>query len=112
MDFLMLDLRETFEFTPIANAGTQDYEPASYTIEVLGLNDRDYLVKARETAFRNYHALLSTYGPERDPQRRCVGMRAIRDNDHPTVWWEMKRQQQRWAELANLFAHAPDLLDM
>ena len=33
LDFLMLDLRETFEFTPIADAGTQDYERASYTIE-------------------------------------------------------------------------------
>ena len=98
LDFLMLDLRDTFEFTPIADAGTQDYERASYTIEVLGLNDRDYLVRARRTAFRNYRALLSAYGPERNPQRRCAGMRAIRDNNHPTVWWEMKRQRQRWEE--------------
>ena len=112
LDFLMLDLRATFEFTPTADAGTQDYKRASYTIEVLGLNDRDYLVKARETAFENYRALLSTYGRERDPERRCVGMRAIRDNNHPTVWSEMKRQQQRWEELADLFAHAPDFLDL
>ena len=112
LDFLMLDLRETFEFTPIADAGTQDYERASYTIEVLGLNDRDYLVMARKTAFEIYRALLCTYGRERDPQRRYVGMRAIRDNNHPTVWWEMKRQRQRWEELANLFAHAPEFLDL
>lgn len=108
----MLDLRETFEFTPIADAGTRDYERASYTIEVLGLNSRDYLVKARKTAFRNYSALLYTYGQERDPQRRCDGMHAIRDNNHPTVWSEMKRQQQRWQELAELFAHAPEFLDL
>ena len=112
LDFLMLDLRETFEFTPIADPGTQDYERASYTIKVLGLNDRDYLVKARKTAFENYRALLNTYGRERDPRRRSVGMRAIRDNNHPTVWWEMKRQQQRWEELAILFAHAPEFLDL
>ena len=112
LDFLMLDLRETFEFTPIADAGTQDYERASYTIEVLGLNDRDYLVKARKTAFENYRALLYKCGRERDPQRRRVGMRAIRDNNHPTVWWEMKRQQHRWEELADLFAHAPEFLDL
>ena len=112
LDFLMLDLRDTFEFTPIADAGTQDYERASYTIEVLGLNDRDYLVGARRTAFRNYHALLSAYGPERNPQRRCAGMRAIRENNHPTVWWEMKRQRQRWEELAELFAHAPEFLEL
>lgn len=48
LDFLMLDLRDTFEFTPIADAGTQDYERATYTIEVQGLNDRDYLVIKRE----------------------------------------------------------------
>ena len=112
LDFLMLDLRDTFEFSPIADAGTQDYERASYTIEVLGLNDRDYLVRARKTAFRNYRALLSAYGSERNPQRRCAGMRAIRDNNHPTVWWEMKRQQQRWGELAELFALAPEFLEL
>ena len=108
----MLDLRDTFEFTPIADAGTQGYERASYTIEVLGLNDRDYLVKARKKAFEIYCALLEKYGRERDPQRRSVGMHAIRDNNHPTVWSEMKRQQRRWEELANLFAHAPELLDL
>ena len=112
LDFLMLDLRETFEFTPIADAGTQDHERASYTIEVLGLNGRDYLVRARKIAFENYSALLYRYGRERDPQRRSVGMRAIRDNDHPTVWWEMKRQRQGWEELADLFAHAPEFLEL
>ena len=110
--FLMLDLRETFEFTPVADAGTEDYERASYTIEVLGLNDRDYLVEARKTAFENYRALLYTYGRERDPQRRSVGMRAIRNNNHPTVWWEMKRQRRMWKELAELFAHAPEFLEL
>ena len=112
LDFLMLDLRDTFEFTPIADAGTQDCERASYTIEVLRLNDREYLVKARKTAFENYCALLERYGRERDPRRRCVVMRAIRDNNHPTVWWEMKRQQQRCEELADLFAHAPEFLKL
>ncbi|MCY4468949.1 MAG: hypothetical protein OXC08_09525 [Thiotrichales bacterium] len=112
LEFLMLDLRETFEFTPMGDEGTQDYERASHTIEVLGLNDRDYLVKARKTAFENYCALLDKYAWERDPRRRCVVMHAIRANNHPTVWWEMKRQQQRWEELAVLFAHAPDFLDL
>ena len=65
LDFLMLDLRGTFEFTPIADAGTQDHERARYTIEVLGLNDRDFLVEAREIAFENYRALLER--PARGP---------------------------------------------
>ena len=112
LDFLILDLRDTFEFTPIADAGTQDYERASYTIEVLGLNSRDYLVRARKIAFENYSALLYRLERESDPQRRCVVMCAIRANNHPTVWWEMKRQRQRWEELAVLFAHAPEFPDI
>ena len=112
LNFLMLDLRETFEFTPIADEGTQEYERASYTIEVLGLNDRDYLVRARKTAFETYRALLLTFGREHDPRRRGDGMCAIRNNNHPTVWWEMKRQRTMWEELAGLFAHAPELLDL
>ena len=79
---------------------------------MLGLNERDYLVRARKTAFQNYRALLSAYGLERNPQRRCAGVRAIRDNNHPTVWWEMKRQRQRWEELADLFALAPEFLEL
>ena len=112
LDFLMLDLRDTFEFTPIADAGTQDHKRARYTIDVLGLNDRDFLVEARAIAFENYFALLERYGRERDSQRRRGVMRAIRNNNHPTVWSEMKRQRQRWEALADLFAHAPEFLDL
>ena len=60
-------------------------------------------------AWMNY---LYACGPERNTQRRCAGMRAIRENNHPTVWWEMKRQRQRWEELAELFAHAPEFLEL
>ena len=110
-DFLMLDLRDTFEFTPMADAGTTDYERAIHTIEVLGLNDRDYLVMARRNAFDSYRAVLDAYGQQSDPQRRCAIRRAIRDGSHPTVWREMKRQQSKMDVLANLFARAPELLE-
>ena len=39
LDFLFLDLRDTFEFLPSAPPGTPEYERAEYTIEILGLND-------------------------------------------------------------------------
>ena len=95
--FLMLDLRDTFEFTPVADAGTLDYERACHTIKILELNGRDYLVAARRTAFHNYCALLSEYARLNDLERRRAkrtALSAIRGNNHPTVWWEMKRQRR------------------
>ena len=110
LDFLILDLRDTFEFTPKSDAGALDQERADRTIDLLGLNDRDYLVAARKTAFANYYDLLSGYLRDGDPERRRVRREAIRGNSHSTVWWEMKRQRTKWKVLQNLFQGAPELL--
>lgn len=109
LDFLILDLRDTFEFTPKSDAGALEQERARRTITLLGLNDRDYLVAARRTAFDNYCALLSGYAWLSDLERRRARS-AIRGNNHPTVWWEMKRQRTKWQVLEDLFQGAPELL--
>ena len=109
--FLMIDLRDTFEFTPTADTGTVNHERAVRTIEVLELNARDYLVKARERAFRSYWALLVDYGQQTEPGAKRARLNAIRDSSHPSVWWEMKRQRMFLEGLAELFAKAPDLLN-
>ena len=95
----------------MADSGTLDHERAIRTIEVLELNDRDYLVAARKTAFQSYRALLADYGRQTDPGAKHARLNAIHDSSHPSVWWEMKRQQEHWEELANLYADAPELLD-
>ena len=111
MRFLMLDLRATFEFTARPDAGALVQERANRTIDLLGLNDRDYLVAARKTAFASYCDLLSGYLREDDPERRRVRLEAIRGSGHPTVWWEMKRQRTKWKVLEELFQDAtPELL--
>ena len=109
LDFLILDLRDTFEFTPKSDAGALEQERARRTIALLGLNDRDYLVAARRTAFDNYCALLSGHARLGDLERRRA-RNAIRGNNHPTVWREMRRQRTKWKMLGDLFQGAPELL--
>lgn len=85
---------------------------ADHTIEVLGLNEREHLVRARQNT---YHAaqdhlektasLLSGGGSVDAIKLRKD---ALLRNTHRTVWEEMKRQRGRYAELKRLFDSAPD----
>ena len=113
LDFLMLDIRDTFEFTPVADGGLP-LERARYTIRVLRLNERDYLKEARRIQMISYTALLTTYADLRGQgatRRDLAGVkRGIQHSPHPTVWAEMKRQRTRHPDLANLFDAAPEAL--
>lgn len=114
MDLLILDLLGTFLFLPLSRKGTRAHASALYTIEVLKLNWRDALVKARRNAFGTYKARLQEY--------ICVRNRGDGDGElnylrkdlimcpHPTVWEEMKRQRADHKELTRLFAAAPEAL--
>ena len=114
LDFIILDLRDTFEFTPFADAGTVDFKRADYTIDLLRLNDRGYLTEARKNARGAYEALLERYvtltqdGASQRQVSRVKG--CIQGNPHPTVWAEMKRQHGRHDSLAKLFEAAPEAL--
>ncbi|MFP2910599.1 hypothetical protein ACLESD_37280 [Pyxidicoccus sp. 3LFB2] len=113
MSFLVLDLQGTFMFEPRAAKGTRDYERADYTRRILRLN-RELLMVARAEAFGSYRARVSEYITQRERgaskaalQRR---IEAIQLAAHPTVWWEMKRQQRQHRELRALFREAPEAL--
>lgn len=112
--FLMLDLRDTFEFSEIATPGTIDFARAEWTIRILGLN-RDFLIAARTSAYSGYRARLREYIARRDAGGTTAELRmlreAVRRAPHPTIWAEMKRQQAQLAELTPLFAQAPEALD-
>ncbi len=114
MEFLILDLRGTFFFEPLARKGQRDYERADYTRRILRLNDREYLPVARGDAFQAYRALLSEYVDlrERGAAKASLQQRihAIQRGTHPTVWREMQRQQQQLPELRALFSRAPEAL--
>jgi uncharacterized protein (TIGR02646 family) len=114
LDFLMLDIIDTFEFVIISSPGSIAYERAKHTLEVLRLNDREYLRKSRRTAFGAYRSLLRDYGDEVQAGNHAEADRVKRyilESNHATVWAEMKRQRSHIAELSTLFDRAPDALN-
>jgi hypothetical protein len=102
-------------FVPVASKGTLEHERVRHTIRVLGLNDRDDVVRARRNAFGNYCARLEQYIRRRDDGATVHQLGRLRNAllrlDHPTVWEEMKRQQLAIARIRALFAAAPEALD-
>lgn len=116
LDYMKLDLMGTFYFVPIEKEGTQDFYRADYTIKTLGLNDRDVLVKARESAFDSYTGCLYRYAEKQandttSPKELQRLKESLQTMHHPTVWAEMKRQQTLHQELKTLFAKVPKSLE-
>lgn len=114
LKFMELDLLGTFLFLPTKPKGSRDWARAEYTIDVLKLNDRDVLLKARKEAYDSYEARLSRYITLRDrgesPAQLKIRVRALKRMQHPTVWKEMKRQHTLIPALAQLFADAPEAM--
>ncbi len=112
--FLELDLLGTFYFLPVETLADRDRQRAEYTLDVLRLNDRDYLLAARAEAFDSYRARLIEYIHEKKsgspPDQLDIRIKALRKMQHPTVWQEMQRQQAWIAELKELFDRAPEAL--
>lgn len=113
-EFMELDLRDTFWFVERSKPGTIEYERAKYTIRTLQLNIRDYLPRARRSAYLDYRAHLSQYVHDRGrglAQEHLLRLaQEIQARQHPTVWREMKRQHARIPELKELFEVAPEAL--
>jgi len=113
-DFLSLDLRSTFYFSPRLGIDTVARERANYTIDVLKLNEREYLPQSRAEAFRVYRALLKEYRSDRDQGASQIKLmrieKHIRERQHPTVWSEMKRQHAAIPTLKKLFDAVPEAL--
>jgi uncharacterized protein (TIGR02646 family) len=111
--FLFLDIRDTFEFSPHPSADPVAQLRADYTICVLGLNSRDYLIAARRRAFEAFIAILNRYVARRSSagRRELSRMRkAVHRTRHSTVWSEMKRQSTHFVELDALFKSAPEAM--
>jgi uncharacterized protein (TIGR02646 family) len=112
---MALDLAGTFLFLPSGSPRSRSYRRAQYTIELLGLNTREHLIQQRRTAFSGYRARLIeyvTHKQRRSPKAQLdILARAVRHVDHPTVWFEMKRQRNAAPlRLAPLFRAAPEAL--
>ncbi len=96
MDFMELDIINTFKFSPISEDKTsQAYQMAIYTIETLGLNDRADMPKARRNAFNDYFSRFYYYNGEKVNNADATQLQKLQEcilkNRHPTVWKEMIR---------------------
>ncbi len=112
--FMKLDLAGTFRFVPTAAPQSVAHIRALHTLDILKLNERDYLISARRQAYGSYVARLSQYITERESlattQRLAQLRNALLRMGHPTVWAEMKRQHPRIRRLSDLFSRCPEAL--
>jgi uncharacterized protein (TIGR02646 family) len=112
--FIELDIWETFRFMEKEEEENRDWHRANYTIDLLRLNEREYLVNGRRSAFNAYRSLLKEYISDRDadsPQDHLDGLiENIKISNHPTVWKEMQRFHDKHPVLKPLFEAAPEAL--
>lgn len=115
LEFLELDIRDTFDFRPAENLNAVQQERAEYTIDVLGLNSREHLRTSRAHAYDLYRLILESYVQNKqagkDVEELARFQRSIRRNNHATVWAEMKRQRALIPDLQALFVEAPEALN-
>ena len=113
LEFLDLEIVDTFRFLPREDLSDVDELRAEYTIDVLKLN-RDVLLEARREAYGAYRARLSEYRSHRGDDANEADLEhmknAITTSAHPTVWREMQRQQALIDELRALFEEVPEAL--
>ncbi|ATB28394.1 hypothetical protein [Melittangium boletus] len=113
-EYMALDLRDTFWFVARAKSDTIEHKRADYTIRTLQLNIRDYLPRARRSAYLDYRAHLSHYVQVRNQAQGEEHLlrlaQEIQTRQHPSVWREMKRQHSQIEELRKLFEAAPEAL--
>ena len=136
LDFLELDLiNRTFVFIERHPQGTREYERAKYTIELLGLNTRGALKKARENAALFFISRLEKYVNAKKSndfqelkdsvddfgtidetadfnQEKARILESIKkgilENQHPTVWKELIRQRANLTKTNRLLNDAPE----
>jgi uncharacterized protein (TIGR02646 family) len=113
MDYLWLDIVDSFAFTPLSDDSTTSaYRRGKYTIDLLKLNSRDDLVTARRNAYSNYRARLREYANQKARGADTVELNQLKDHivseHHPTVWREMVRQQDSIPELKAIFERIPE----
>ena len=112
LDYLILDIVESFRFRARPRLAERDRARAEYTIDLLALNTREYLVEARRTSYAALANALEAAAIHKERGKEVEHpKRAIQKTAHRSVWEEMKRQAQKLAELQPLFAAVPEAHD-
>jgi hypothetical protein len=113
LDFLRLDILGTFSFDPIHPPDTAEWLRADYTIRVLGLNTRPYLIRERRNAYEAIVRFLHRYR-DASIQGDAAEMRRmrtiIREISHQAVWQELVRSHARISAVSGVFTACPELL--
>ena len=106
----------TFFFQPRYHLSEDsiDYQRAKYTIDILALNDRDYLVKGRRQGGLNYRYRLKEYQRDKDSlidNQKQQFIKDFKEMNYPTVWQEMKKQRKYIPSIDALIKASPEILD-
>jgi len=120
LDYCVLDLKNTFKFVVLAT-DFKEKKRAEYTFnEVLRLNEREYLRKARQNAYENFKSRFYRYCKKKLASASQTELNAIvegiKTEAHPTVWKEMQRyKNEGWlssvdSELDSMFDQCPEAL--
>lgn len=111
-DYLVLDIRDTFQFWPRPRKETCEWFRADRTIEILALNSRTELIEGRRGAFYHYITYLREYlGEQKNMALSPSAREKMKWVGHLTVWHEMQRQWDKHDQLRELFEQAPEARD-
>jgi len=116
MRLIELDiLGNSFYFIARDGLPPADAVRVEWTVEeCLELNKREALVQARKNAFFNYRARLREYVHKKNsgaqPRELSLLRDDLRQENHPTVWAELKRQREELDDIPEFFADAPEAL--
>jgi hypothetical protein len=110
---LLNQYQKAVDFVPFKDEA-KDIRRAEYTIEILGLNSRNHLVRARQVAFSNFKARLFEYVTKKEAGSTTAHLNplinSLKSEHHQTVWHEMIRQRSLHPEVDNLLNRAPEAL--
>jgi len=112
VDLLWLDFM-SFWYLPALTAEDAAKLRVNYTLEVLGLNQRDDLVRGRQAAYSGFVSRLERFASNADQwsadQRRSF-VADFRAERYRGVWEQMKRQRKSLPEVERLLAAVPEAL--
>ncbi|MCC2668141.1 MAG: hypothetical protein K0Q72_612 [Armatimonadetes bacterium] len=113
LEYLELDLIDTFTFVPRAGLGQRGKRQAEYTIELLFQN-RDDLALTHRAAYEDYLAHLRAYTKCRLAIAPAAELNWLKEQllgrRNPTVWKEMQRRPNSRPELSAAFTDEPEAL--
>lgn len=113
--YMALDL-QTGLFVPTSAKGSKAYQRAEYTIEILGLNTRDYLSRSRRNAYASYKDALVAYARLKEQGNPTADLMTkqseIIEKHHPSIWHEIKVTARSGVAHHEVFAQSPELFDI